>query len=107
MASVNFTSTIPILRVFDVPKAKEFYVGFLGFTVDWEHTFDDNSPVYMQVSRGNLVLHLSEHYGDACPGSNVYVSMTGLVDFHREISAKNYKYLRPGIERAPWGLDCM
>jgi hypothetical protein len=24
----------PILRIFDEAKAKEFYVGFLGFTVD-------------------------------------------------------------------------
>jgi hypothetical protein len=30
---------IPIFRIFDVAKAKEFYVGFLGFQVDWEHRF--------------------------------------------------------------------
>jgi len=42
--------TIPILRIFDVAKAREFYVGFLGFPVDWEHRFDDRAPVYMQVN---------------------------------------------------------
>jgi len=63
--------------------------------------------VYMQVTRGNLTLHLSEHYGDCCPGSTVYVSTTGVVDFHREITSKNYGYLRPGIEKAPWGSTCM
>jgi hypothetical protein len=26
---------IPILRVFSVEKAKEFYLDFLGFTLDW------------------------------------------------------------------------
>jgi catechol 2,3-dioxygenase-like lactoylglutathione lyase family enzyme len=31
---------IPIFRIFDVEKAKDFYVGFLGFRVDWEHRFD-------------------------------------------------------------------
>jgi hypothetical protein len=31
---VEFEQTIPILRIFSVEKAKEFYVGFLGFTVD-------------------------------------------------------------------------
>ena len=36
--------TIPILRIFDVGKAREFYVGFLGFTVDWGHRFDDQAP---------------------------------------------------------------
>lgn len=26
---------IPILRIFDEAKAREFYVEFLGFRVDW------------------------------------------------------------------------
>ena len=53
--AVSFDKTIPILRIFDVPKAKEFYSDFLGFAVDWEHHFDDNSPAYMQLSRGDLL----------------------------------------------------
>jgi hypothetical protein len=48
--AVAFQKTIPILRIFSVEKAKEFYVGFLGFTVDWEHHFEDNTPAYIQVS---------------------------------------------------------
>ena len=99
--------TIPILRIFDVAKAKEFYLGYLGFRADWEHRFEGVSPVYMQVSRGNLVLHLSEHYGDCCPGSTVYVPMTGVDDYHRELIAKEYGYLRPGVEDSPWGSRCM
>ncbi len=91
--------TIPILRIFDVAKAREFYVDYLGFTVDWEHRFDATAPLYMQVSRGGLTLHLSEHYGDCCPGSTVFVRVRGLEEFHREISAKGYGYLRPGIEK--------
>src|SRR5258708_601878 len=70
---VSFSKTIPLFRIFDVGKAKEFYVGFLGFVVDWEHRFEDDSPTYMQVSRGDLLLHLTEHHGDACPGSTVFV----------------------------------
>ena len=94
--------TIPLLRIFDVQRAKEFYVGFLGFRVDWEHRFDETAPLYMQVSRDGLVLHLSEHHGDACPGSTVTVQTTGLETFHREITAKGYRFMRPGIEVAPW-----
>lgn len=56
----------------------------------------------MQVSRGALVLHLSEHHGDGCPGACVYVRTTGLEGLHREISAKGYRYMRPGIEATPW-----
>jgi catechol 2,3-dioxygenase-like lactoylglutathione lyase family enzyme len=105
--STVFQSVVPILRIFDVDKAKEFYAGFLGFTVDWEHRFEANTPTYMQVSRGNLVLHLSEHYGDCCPGSTVYVRTAGIEALHKEISAKRYKYLRPGLDLAPWGGKCM
>ena len=32
-----------ILRIFDVAKADEFYLGYLGFAVDWDHRFDDNA----------------------------------------------------------------
>jgi uncharacterized glyoxalase superfamily protein PhnB len=99
--------TIPILRIFSVEKAREFYVVFLGFTVDWEHRFDADAPLYMQVSRGGLVLHLSEHHGDACPGSTVFVRMAGLDGYHREITAKGYRSMRPGIERAPWNARVM
>ena len=99
--------TVPILRIFDLAKACEFYLGFLGFTVDWEHRFAPDMPLYMQVSRGDLVLHLTEHHGDACPGSAVFVRTTGLEDFHREITAKGYGYMRPGIEIAPWHAKVM
>jgi uncharacterized glyoxalase superfamily protein PhnB len=105
--AVAFLRTIPILRIFDVVKAKEFYVDFLGFTLDWEHHFEENTPAYMQVSRAGLSLHLSEHHGDACPGSTVFVWMTGIDEFHREITNRNYKYLRPGIETAFYGARCM
>lgn len=98
---------IPLFRIFDVTKAREFYVGFLGFRVDWEHRFDETAPLYMQVSRDGLVLHLSEHHGDACPGSTVIVQTTGLDEYHREITAKGYRFMRPGIELAPWNARVM
>ncbi|MGH6901873.1 MAG: glyoxalase superfamily protein, partial [Geminicoccaceae bacterium] len=53
------------------------------------------------------VLHLSEHHGDCSPGACVYVRTTGLEDFHREITAKNYRFMRPGIERTPWRSKLM
>jgi uncharacterized glyoxalase superfamily protein PhnB len=105
--AVSFLKIIPLLRIFDVPKAKEFYVDFLGFAVDWEHHFDDASPAYMQLSRGDLLLHLTEHHGDCCPGSTVFVWMTGIEEFHREITGKGYKYLRPGIETTFYNARCV
>jgi catechol 2,3-dioxygenase-like lactoylglutathione lyase family enzyme len=104
---VRLIEAIPILRIFDVAKAKEFYVDFLGFAIDWEHRFGDNFPLYAQVSRAGLKLHLSEHHGDASPGSTVFVWMRGIVEYHRELLAKNYRYYRPGLEEAPWDAKVM
>ncbi len=100
---IAFERTVPILRMFSLEKAKEFYLDFLGFKIDWEHRFDANAPVYMQISRGSAVLHLSEHFGDGTPGSAVYFYMKGIEEFHREISAKNYRHARPGIVDQSWG----
>ncbi|POR34095.1 Sporulation protein RMD1 [Tolypocladium paradoxum] len=99
--AIEFLSVVPILRIFDVAKADEFYLGYLGFTVDWDHRFDDNAPLYRQVSRGGLVLHLSEHHGDGSPGVQVRVAMTGIAEWHRELGGKGYRYMRPGIEEGP------
>jgi len=104
---IRFLQVIPILRIFDIGKAKEFYVDYLGFAVDWEHRFEPGLPVYMQVSRGDLTIHLSEHHGDCTPGSTIFVITTGLRVFHREITAKRYPNLRPGVERMPWNADVM
>lgn len=100
--TVAFSPAIPVFRIFSVEKAREFYLDFLGFTLDWEHRFEPDLPVYMQVSRGPVVLHLSEHHGDACPGSTAFVRMRGVRDYHGEISARNYRYMRPGVERRDW-----
>ena len=105
--TIGFERTVPILRIFSEEKAKEFYLGFLGFTLDWEHRFEPGMPLYMQASRAGLVLHLSEHHGDGAPGATVFVETAGLDAFHAEVTAKNYKYLRPGIEDAPWGARVM
>lgn len=98
--------TIPILRIFDEKKAREFYVEFLGMQVDWEHRFEEGFPVYMQVSKENLVFHLSEHSGDCTPGGKVFVNVGDLDHLYQEISCKPYKYCRPSIEQAPWGDRC-
>jgi catechol 2,3-dioxygenase-like lactoylglutathione lyase family enzyme len=103
MSEIRFTETDPILRIFDEAKAKEFYVGFLGFTLDWEHRFGDNFPLYAQVSRAGLVLHLSGHHGDGTPGSAIFVRMSGIDAYHAELKARDYKHMKPGIEDMPWG----
>ena len=102
---MHVAQTIPILRIFDVAKALDFYRGFLGFAVDWEHRFEGTAPLYMQVSRDGCVLHLSEHHGDGTPGSAVFLRVTGLADYHREITAKGYGSMKPGLETGERGLE--
>jgi catechol 2,3-dioxygenase-like lactoylglutathione lyase family enzyme len=92
----------PIFRMFDEDKAREFYVGFLGMTVDWEHRFGDDFPLYVQVSNEWLELHLSEHHGDCSPGSKIRVKVSGIDAFHKELSEKKYKYNKPGIDETEW-----
>jgi len=94
---------IPILRIFDVPKAREFYCGFLGFDWDWEHQFEADLPVFAQISRAGLLLFLSEHFGDGTPGTKVLLRITGIDMLHAELTAKRYRNARPGIDRQPWG----
>ncbi len=58
------SAPISIFRSFDEAKAREFYVGFLGFEVTLEHRLDDNSPLYLGLRLGAYELHLSEHFGN-------------------------------------------
>lgn len=102
--AIVFERTVPILRIFSEEKAREFYLGFLGFKVDWEHRFEPALPIYMQVSRGGLTVHLSEHHGDGTPGSVVYVYMTGVEEWHRELIGKQYRHNRPGLQQQEWGM---
>jgi ribosomal-protein-alanine N-acetyltransferase len=96
--TIELDRVIPILRIFDIAKAKVFYLDYLGFTLDWEHRFEPKLPLYMQVSRGNVRLHLSEHHGDGTPGTAVYIQMRGLAELHADLRAKEYDYLRPGLD---------
>lgn len=94
---------VPIIRIFDEHKAKQFYLEYLGFRLDWEHRFEPGMPLYMQVSRDEILLHLTEHHGDCCPGAAMRILIDDLDRLHAELHAKDYPYLNPGIEAMPWG----
>lgn len=93
---------VPILRIFDEEKAREFYLSFLEFQVDWEHRFEDDFPLYMQISRDGCRLHLSGHHGDCSPGAAVRIETVGIEAYHAKLLAKRYKHARPGLESTPW-----
>ena len=93
---------IPIFRIFDEDKAKEFYIDFLGFKVDFEHKFEEDFPIYMQISKGNWYIHLSEHHGDCCPGSAIMLEMKDVQKYQEELLAKKDKNSRPSFEKTEW-----
>ena len=62
---------VPIFRVADGYAASHWYER-LGFSVVGEHRFADDLPLYLFLRRGDINLHLSEHRGDARPGTLVY-----------------------------------
>jgi Glyoxalase superfamily protein len=94
---------IPIFRIFDYKRALEHYIDWMEFKVDWKGHLEENSPVYMQISKGDLVLHLSEHSGDCSPGARIYIeNYEGLKAYHKLLIDKKYKYNRPGIGESYW-----
>lgn len=96
---------IPIIRSFDEKKAREFYIEFLEFSVDWEHRFEDGAPLYMQISKGDCIIHVSEHHGDCSPGAALRIEIDELHNYHKSLNEKKYKNARPGIMDQPWGRE--
>ncbi|WP_275937525.1 glyoxalase superfamily protein [Paraburkholderia susongensis] len=103
--AMTLRAAIPILRIFSVEKAYEFYLGYLGFTLEWEHRFADDLPLYAQIKRGDVVFHLSEHHGDSTPGSAVFLPVDDIDALHQELQSKQYRYARPGVETVDWGRE--
>ena len=98
---------VPVLRVFDYPKSLEFSVDWLGFALDRvDHVAD--APAYLQVSLAGVVLNLSEHHGDCCPGARVRVlDFADLAGYHRQLLAKNYRYNRPSLHAPSWDAQAL
>jgi catechol 2,3-dioxygenase-like lactoylglutathione lyase family enzyme len=94
----------PILRSFDETRARAFYLDFLGFELVFEHRFEPGLPLYMGIRKGECVIHLSEHYGDATPGSAVRIPVDDVTAYMAELRAKKHGNARPGEpNETPWG----
>ena len=100
---MRFHAPTPILRMFDENKAREFYVGYLGFKIDFEHRFEPGTPLYMGLSLGECAIHLSEHHGDGSPGAALRIEVDELEAYHQSLTGKQYKYYRPGLQDQEWG----
>jgi len=61
-----------VLRVEDAGRAIAWYAR-LGFTKEWEHQFEPGFPWFVSVARGRARIYLSEHQGDARPGTLIHL----------------------------------
>ncbi len=96
------TKIIPVLRVFDYEKTIEFYVGWLGGQVVWEHK-PDGLPFYMQISISGMAINLSQHHGDCSPGALIMITdFKDLRAYHQILTEKKYVFMRPGVEKVEW-----
>jgi catechol 2,3-dioxygenase-like lactoylglutathione lyase family enzyme len=87
----------PIMRVADANAAVAWYQQ-LGFVKEWEHRFEAGLPLYVGMARGDLRMHLSEHTGDARPGTLVYF-------YVEDVDAVAGTLGVTEIDDMPWGRD--
>jgi catechol 2,3-dioxygenase-like lactoylglutathione lyase family enzyme len=78
-------NVIPALRMTNYEQTKRFYTEGLGFKVDWEHRFKPNFPVFMQVSRNDMTIYLTEHRGDCQPGGLVHLFVDDVDTWYEEL----------------------
>ena len=88
--SEDWSAPTPILGTADGEKSLRFYCDTLGFTKDWEHRFADGFPLYAQVSRGPVCLHLSEH-GDSHPVASMCIGVANVDDVYAEFTGRGLK----------------
>ncbi|MET9516608.1 glyoxalase superfamily protein [Streptomyces sp. NPDC002994] len=87
---------IPILHVKDADAAATWYAR-LGFAKQWEHRFEPGFPAFVEVARGPMSLFLSEHQGDARPGTLVYLRV-------RDVDAVAAEF-GVTVEDEPWARE--
>ena len=89
---------VPIFRVADAAASAPWYRR-LGFEVTGEHRFAPGMPAYMFLARGDVELHLSEHTGDARPGTLVYFWVDDVDAIATEFGTE--------VEAAPWAREAL
>ena len=87
---------VPILHVKDARETASWY-SRLGFQLDSEHQFDPGMPLYVFLSRGDIHLHLSEHKGDARPGTLLYFYVHDVDSISTEFGV--------AIQQQPWARE--
>ncbi|MGF1531526.1 MAG: glyoxalase superfamily protein [Puniceicoccaceae bacterium] len=95
---------IPVLRIFDEAQTKGFSIIFLASKANWEHHLPAGMSLYMEVSSGDCVLHLSEHHRGCSPGARVRIQMNNLDGDLDALRSSSHQHSKLGqVKRRLWG----
>jgi catechol 2,3-dioxygenase-like lactoylglutathione lyase family enzyme len=81
----------PQLRVTDWARSKTFYCDGLGFTVDWEHRFAPELPVFAQLTLEGLSIFVSGHSGDCQVGGAAYFFVDDVNALHGDFMSRGVR----------------
>ena len=95
-------TVIPQLRIISAAASLPFYVQGLGFKVDWQHQFDPGFPLFLQLTRNDQTIFVTEHTGDCEVGGAVYFVVPDVDECFRLFSAGGIKPTE-APQDTPWG----
>ena len=88
---VSLQPPVPVLTIASAAEARKFYLDFLDFTADWGWPEDGQRPLYAQISRSEVSLHLNEQRPDK-GASQIFIRCTGLDALQETLSRKAHGY---------------
>ena len=91
-------NVFPTLRITDYEQSKSFYVDGLSFVIDWEHRFEPQFPVFIQITRGGLSLYLSQHEGDCQVGGLVHLYVPSVDEWYTDLQRRGVSVKEPPSE---------
>ena len=106
MSKSQLKGCIPILRVKNAEKSMTYYKESLGFSIDWEHRYEEGYPLFVSISRDKTQLFLSEHEGDGKPETHIYIGVDSVDELYSELASSGVD-IRQKPENMPFGIRQM
>lgn len=89
---------IPAFRITDYKRSKVFYVEGMGFQIDWEHRFEPDFPVFVQITKDEMTIYLTEHTGDCETGGLIHLFVPDVDQWYDELKHKDILISEPPNE---------
>ena len=86
---------VPALRITNYTASKTFYTAGLGFSIEAEHRFKPDLPVFMTVTRDGMTIFLTEHAGDCQVGGLVHFYVPDVDAVYDEVRRRGIAVKEP------------